>query len=72
MFTLKSKPRNEKGRDTQELRADGIIPAVLYGPGIENKNLSLDSKEFYKLYRQTGKSSLVSLNIEGENRLTER
>ena len=68
MFTLKSKPRSEKGRDTQELRADGIIPAVLYGPGIENQNLSLDSKEFYKLYREAGKSSLVSLSVEGDKK----
>jgi len=68
MFTLKSKSRIEKGRDTQELRADGMIPAVLYGPGIENQNLSLDSKEFYKLYRQAGKSSLVSLSVEGDKK----
>jgi large subunit ribosomal protein L25 len=66
MFTLKAKLRDEKGRDTQELRVSGSIPAVLYGPGVENKNLSVDSKEFYKLYRQAGKSSLISLEVEGE------
>ncbi len=66
MFTLQAKLRNEKGRDTQELRASGMIPAVLYGPKLANKNLCVDSKEFYKVFRQTGKSSLVSLNVEGE------
>ena len=66
MFTLKAKLRGEKGRDTQELRESGLIPAVLYGPGVENKNLAVDSKEFYKLYRQAGGSSLVSLEVEGE------
>jgi large subunit ribosomal protein L25 len=54
------------GRETQELRASGLIPAVLYGPGIENKNLSFDAKEFVKLFREAGKSSLVSIKIEGE------
>jgi len=66
MLTLKAELRNEKGRDTQELREAGLIPAVLYGPGLKNKNLSIDSKEFHKLYREAGKSSLISLEVEGE------
>lgn len=66
MLTLTSKLRTEIGRGTQELRASGMIPAVLYGPGIENKNLSLQGAEFIKLFRQAGKSSLISLTVEGE------
>jgi large subunit ribosomal protein L25 len=54
------------GRETRELRQDGSIPAVLYGPGIQNKNLSLQTVEFTKLFRQAGKSSLISLSVEGE------
>jgi len=65
MLTFTAKIRTEQGRETQELRQSGLIPVVLYGPGIENKNLSVDAKEFVKLFRQAGKSSLVSLNIEG-------
>jgi ribosomal protein L25, Ctc-form len=66
MLTLAGKLRNELGRKTQELRQEGRMPAVLYGPGIANKNLSIDTKEFVKLFREAGKSSLVSLKIEGE------
>ncbi|UMX48300.1 MAG: 50S ribosomal protein L25 [Candidatus Nealsonbacteria bacterium DGGOD1a] len=66
MLTLKSKSRTELGRDTQELRQNGFIPAVLYGPGIANKNIAVDIKEFVKMFRQSGKSSLISLAVEGE------
>jgi large subunit ribosomal protein L25 len=66
MLTLAAKLRTELGRETQELRQNGMIPAVLYGPGVANKNIAVDSKEFVKLFRQAGKSSLVSLKIEGE------
>jgi large subunit ribosomal protein L25 len=66
MLTLASKLRTELGRETRELRQEGLIPAVLYGPGVTNKNLAVDSKEFVKLFREAGKSSLVSLKIEGE------
>lgn len=66
MLNLKSKPRTEQGRDNARLRQNGQMPAVLYGPGIKNQNLALDIKEFEKLYRQAGASSLVSLSIDGQ------
>jgi large subunit ribosomal protein L25 len=66
MLTLVAKLRTQLGRETRELRQEGLIPAVLYGPGIINKNLAVDAKEFAKLFREAGKSSLVSLKIEGE------
>ena len=66
MFTLTATTRSQQGRATDELRQDGFIPAVFYGPGIENKILAVDAKEFAKLFRQTGQTSLISLKIEGE------
>jgi len=66
MLTLKAKLRNEKGRATQKLRAAGFIPAILYGPGIKNKNIAVEYQEFIKLYHNAGGSSLISLEIEGE------
>jgi len=66
MLTLSSKIRTQSGRETNVLREQGLVPAVLYGPGIQNKNLAVDSKEFVKLFRQSGKSSLVNLKVDGE------
>ncbi|MFZ3099999.1 MAG: 50S ribosomal protein L25 [Minisyncoccales bacterium] len=66
MLTIDAKIRELKGRKTEELRREGMIPAVLYGPGVENKNLAVVRKEFAGLFRQAGKTSLVSLRVEGE------
>lgn len=49
----------------EELREVGIVPAVLYGPGLKNLNLSVDRKEIEKILSMAGQSSLVSLEIEG-------
>jgi len=68
MLTIDAKIRELKGRQTEELRREGMIPAVLYGPGIANKNLSVASKDFANLFRQAGKSSLVGLRVENEAR----
>lgn len=59
---------NASLRDTKlkakALRRTGLIPAVLYGHGIENKILALDPKAFSKLFNQTGESSLIDLVID--------
>lgn len=65
-YTLDAEPRDVLGKNVAELRAEGIIPAVVYGPGAENQNISLNARSFEKLYREAGESNLVTLTIAGE------
>jgi large subunit ribosomal protein L25 len=53
----------------KEIKEPGKIPAVIYGPGVKNINLEIDYKEFQKVLKTAGESSLVELNIDGEKRL---
>ncbi len=64
MLTLKAKIRKDLGKKVKKLRKKGIIPAVLYGPKIENIPLEVDLKEFEKVYKVAGESSLIKLQIE--------
>lgn len=61
MFTLSAKIRKDFGRKTRTLRKKGVLPGVLYGPKMKTEPLEIDLKEFEKIYRQAGESSLVSL-----------
>ncbi|MCK4474165.1 50S ribosomal protein L25 [Candidatus Parcubacteria bacterium] len=63
MFTLSAAIRNEKEK-VKTLREKGFLPAVLYGPKIKNFSLQLNEKEFEKLFKQAGESSLISLEIK--------
>lgn len=47
--------------------SQGYIPGVLYGPGIENVVLEVDSKEFEKTFKEIGETSLVVLD-SGKNK----
>ena len=67
MMELKVKIREKFGRKTKSLRKKGLIPAILYGEGIKNTPLEVSEKEFEKIYQQAGESSLILLEIEGEN-----
>ena len=58
--------RTETGRKAKQLRESGFIPAVLYGRGAENMNLSFTKGEFEKVYKEAGSSTIVSLKIDGQ------
>lgn len=62
MFFLSSKIR--KNEKSKYLRQKGILPAVLYGNKIKNISLKINEKEFEKIYKQAGQTSLISLEVE--------
>jgi len=63
MLSLKAKIRKETGKQVEKLRKKGQIPAVLYGPKIENLSLEIGLKEFTKVYQEVGESSLLKLEV---------
>lgn len=66
MLSLKAQSRQEVGRKVNKLRKADKIPAILYGRGIKSQPVSVSEKDFDKLYRQAGESSLVALEIDGK------
>jgi len=64
MLSLPAKIREITGRKTNNLRKEGLLPAVLYGPKTETINLEIEYKEFERVLKQAGESSLVTLEIE--------
>ena len=63
MTILQAKPREIRGRKTYKLREEGLVPAVVYGAGIEAAMLTVDRNEFVRLYRELGESSIFELKI---------
>lgn len=47
------------------IRAQGAIPAVVYGKGIEPTALSVELLDFHKIYKQAGETTLINLNVAG-------
>ncbi len=64
MLSLSAKIRKETKRQTKALRNKGVIPAVLYGPKTKNTLLEVNQKEFEKIFKEAGESSLISLDID--------
>lgn len=66
MIKLTAKIRTETGKKLQPLRDSARIPGVVYGHKVKNILFSVDEKEFHKVFKTAGESSLIELDIEGE------
>lgn len=64
MISISAKKREVRGKKTQALRKEGLIPAVLYGPKTESAVLAVNKKEFDVIFREAGESSLITLELE--------
>jgi large subunit ribosomal protein L25 len=66
---LKAQKREIKGKKVVVLRAQGLIPAVLYGWGEKaGRMLSVNAREFRKIWEKAGEATLVELEIDGEKK----
>lgn len=64
MLSLSAKKRKDFKKKVKNLREKGILPGVLYGPGLENVSLEIDLKEFEKVFEIAGESSLIKLLLD--------
>ena len=65
---LKATPRTDTGKEyARKLRAEGRIPAVVYGKDMEPRGLSLDRQETEYLFQRISvENTIVDLLIEGD------
>lgn len=61
---LKVQKREITGKAVAELRRGGLIPAVVYGKGKENENLSVNRLEFEHIYKEVGSSAIIKLEVD--------
>jgi large subunit ribosomal protein L25 len=58
-------------RPSRRLRAEGGIPGVLYGRGLQNIPLTVDKRELYAaLHTDAGTNALINLDVAGDKYIT--
>ena len=68
-LVLNANNREATGKNkVNKLRAEELIPAVIYAKGEENLNVQVTSRDFDKVLRQAGTSTIITLDIDGENK----
>ena len=64
---LTSEYRVSSGKGvSRRLRAQGRVPAVLYGHSEEPIKISIDEADFFRVLRVRGETAIIGLTVEGE------
>ncbi|MBP7760766.1 50S ribosomal protein L25 [Candidatus Saccharibacteria bacterium] len=68
-ITLKLTERTVHGKKVKALRREGVVPAVVYGPGMEPLAVQVDQVLMGKVYAAAGKHAPVHLTIGDKKRI---
>jgi large subunit ribosomal protein L25 len=66
--TLKADKRSIRKKKVGQLRRQGVLPAVVYGKGVDSLSIEVNYKDFEKLYKKMGFTSVLKLQVEGEKK----
>jgi large subunit ribosomal protein L25 len=64
---LSVQPREIVGKKVRTLRKEGLVPAELYGHGTKNVHLSVPAKEFGKVFKEAGETTIITLRLGKES-----
>jgi len=66
-YKMKVESRSDIGSNkVKKMRADNIIPGVIYSRGDETKSVKVNNAEFAKVFKSAGSSSIIDLEFEGD------
>ncbi|MEX0870002.1 MAG: 50S ribosomal protein L25 [Candidatus Spechtbacterales bacterium] len=71
MLHLTVKPRDPKEQKAKDALKEGYIPGVVYGPKMESTSVSIRVKKFNDIYKKAGETTLIALDMKGEEGTTE-
>ena len=66
-ITLTATKREETGKQSLGLLAKGMLPAVVYGPKQESTPITVSTRDFDKILRNEGESSVIELSGLGSD-----
>src|SRR3989344_9616403 len=67
---LQAEPRNIIGRQVKSLRRQGLVPAIIYGHDFKPLSIQVPVKELERVYAEAGESTVVYLNVSGQDHPT--
>jgi len=60
---LIAQPREITGKHVARIRREGLVPAVVYGHGVDSESIQVNGREFDHLRRVAGRNALVDLKV---------
>ena len=61
---LRSETRTIHGKKVKSLRAENLIPAVVYGPDMASQSIQIDERGLFRVMQEAGSTALINLFID--------
>jgi large subunit ribosomal protein L25 len=65
-FTIEAQPRQVTGKKSKQLRRDGLVPAVVYGPGIKPFPIQIPYRPLEVTLMKAGGTNLIDIAVAGK------
>jgi len=66
-IVLQATNRKVIGKKVKVIRREGVLPAIIYGQGIDPRPISMDMRESTRILSTVSSSTLVRVEVEGED-----
>jgi large subunit ribosomal protein L25 len=63
--TITASSRTVTGKGVGRLRRAGVLPAVVYGHGVDSESIQMDARDFENLRRHAGRNAILDLELDG-------
>ncbi|KKT38908.1 MAG: 50S ribosomal protein L25 [Candidatus Collierbacteria bacterium GW2011_GWF2_44_15] len=67
-YNLEAQKRELFGKKLKKLRRQGILPANLFGKTTDSTAIQLKLRDFERVYKEAGETSVVYVKVEGEEK----
>jgi len=64
--SVKVEARKILGKKVKQLRKEGLVPANIFGKDIKSIAVSVDLKEFQKVFKEAGETALIDVKLGSE------
>ena len=65
-LTLQLDPRTQSRKQVKVLRREGIVPANIYGRGLDSVAVQAPLREWQRVFRAVDRNSIVNVQVDGE------
>ncbi len=66
MISLEATKRDVVGKQVRQLRREGLVPVVVYGPNFESLSLQVDARELRSVLKEAGGTHIINLKVGRE------
>lgn len=65
-FSMKAELRTVKGKQVNQVRTSGFVPATVYGPATEAVSVQFPYRELELMLRSAGGTHVITLDVDGK------